>query len=149
MFSRSLSELSVVSLSFLLGIILFIRPHGRSVPLAFNLAELGIFLLAIGLVLIVCLIRWRELNIRKRDFGSICQLIGEFRDNIHNTAYHTWSANRFDGRLNETIGAIVTGLKGHGMAGQAEGNKLKGEELFKRTSKRAVDVKSALKEFDH
>ncbi len=128
MFSHSLSELSVVSLSFLLGIILFIRPHGRSVPLAFNLAELGIFLLAIGLVLIVCLIRWRELNIRKRDFGSICQLIGEFRDNTHNTAYHTWSANRLDGRLNETIGAIVTGLKGHGMAGQAEGNKLKGEE---------------------
>ena len=91
-------------------------------------AQLTVFTLVICLFLIVCFIRRRALEQRKRDFGAICQLIGGFRDNLHNTAYHTWSANKLDGRLNETIGAIVTGLKGHGMAGQAEGNKLKGEE---------------------
>lgn len=89
--------------------------------------QLSVFASVIGLISIICLIRWRELNIRKRDFGSMCQLIGEFRDNIHNTAYHTWSPNKFEPLLNETIGAIVTGFKGHGLAGQAQGNKIEGE----------------------
>ena len=64
----------------------------------------------------------------KKDFLEICNLVGRYRDQIHNTTYHTWGQNKFDGTMNETIGSIVTGLRGHGHTGQAMGNRLPGQD---------------------
>ena len=58
---------------------------------------------------------------------AICNIVGRQRDRIHNTAYHTWSANKFEPELNETIGAIVTGFRGDGKSGQQEGQLEEGE----------------------
>lgn len=88
-----------------------------------------LFLAALFIVFcsFVFLKRKHDFAQRKRDFQDICNLIGNFRDNIHNVTYHTWGANKFKSLMNETIGAIVTGFKGHGLAGQAKGNKLHGQ----------------------
>ena len=77
---------------------------------------------------------------RKEDFLEICNLVGRYRDQIHNTTYHTWGQNSFEGTMSETIGAIVTGLKGHGQTGQARGNKRAGEE-------HRGDYKSRIRQF--
>ena len=61
------------------------------------------------------------------DFRNLCNLICEFRNDIHAVSYHTWGTPGFPGTVNETLASVVTGLRGHGQQGQAQGNLQEGE----------------------
>ena len=66
-------------------------------------------------------------NQRKSSFLQLCNIVGKYRDSVHNLTYHTWGQNKLDGKISETLGATVAGFKGHGQAGQAKGRKRQGE----------------------
>ena len=100
---------------------------GEDMRVELSLVLSSLAALSIAVYSFVFLKQKQNFTQRKRDFQDICNLIGNFRDNIHNTTYHTWGANKFKSLMNETIGAVVTGFKGHGLAGQAKGNKLHGQ----------------------
>ena len=55
-------------------------------------------------------------------FTNLCNLIRQFRNNIHTISSNTWGTPGFPGTVNETLASVVTGLLGHGQQGQAQGN---------------------------